>query len=358
MSEHALCEGTLIAGRYRLGQHLGEGGIGSVWSAVHTVTRRAVAMKFLKESLRHRKDLRERFVREATTASALKHPNVVEMIDVFDFREGSPVMVMELLKGETLGKKLRRDGRLSLEETAALLVPVLSAVGHAHALNIVHRNLKPDSLFLVEPPGSGAAGTVKVLDFGIAQLSDQRVDIWSLGVILYECLAGRRPIECDSRARAVAGVIVPLEHIAPELPGDVTELVQQMLEHELGERTPSLLDVSRVLRRHAAVTAIELGPPSSRSGWSVAVKPKALESEPPEPAPARRSSGAIYLIGLVVVLLAALTIGRCHPGRSQTRRVTVDTQLEDEIRRKADAPAATARANIVVSTGILRIAAA
>src|SRR6187551_3444236 len=115
MTELALAEGTLIAARYRLEQHLGEGGMGTVWSAVHTVTRRGVAMKFLKESVRHRKDLRERFLREAATASSLKHPHVVEIIDVFDFAEGSPVMVMELLKGETLGSKLLRDERLSLE---------------------------------------------------------------------------------------------------------------------------------------------------------------------------------------------------------------------------------------------------
>jgi serine/threonine protein kinase len=326
------------------------------------VTRRAVAMKFLKDSVRHRRDLRERFVREATTASALKHPNVVEMIDVFDFREGSPVMVMELLQGETLAKRLRRDGRLSLEATAAVLVPVLSAVGHAHALNIVHRDLKPDSLFLVEPSSSGAAGTVKVLDFGIAQPSDHRVDIWSLGVILYECLAGCRPIEGNGPAYAVAGVMssgmVPLERIAPELPGDVTELVQQLLARELDERTPSLLDVSRVLSRHASVATTEFAPPSSRNGWSVAVKPKALESVPPDPAPERRTSGAIYLIGVVVVLLAALTIGRCHPSRSQPRRVTVDTQLEHEVRRKANTPAPATRANVIVAAGMLRIAAA
>src|SRR4051812_21927994 len=232
MSESALSEGSLIAGRYRLEHPLGEGGMGTVWAATHTVTRRSVAMKFLKDSMRHRRDLRERFLREAAAASALKHPNVVEIIDVFDFAEGSPVMVMELLRGETLGAKLLRDERLSVEETAALLLPVVSAVGEAHAIGIVHRDLKPDNLFLLE--GSGEP-RVKVLDFGIAKLSaerylqggpsplltesgsmlgtpcymapeqasgespvDHRADIWSLGVILYECLSGVRPIEGEN----------------------------------------------------------------------------------------------------------------------------------------------------------------
>src|SRR5690349_15049968 len=171
MSESAFAEGSLIAGRYRLEHPLGEGGMGTVWAATHTVTRRSVAMKFLKDSMRHRKDLRERFLREAAAASALKHPNVVEIIDVFDFAEGCPVMVMELLAGETLGAKLLRDERLSMEETAAVMLPVVSAVGAAHALGIVHRDLKPDNLFLLE---GSAEPRVKVLDFGIAKLSAER----------------------------------------------------------------------------------------------------------------------------------------------------------------------------------------
>ena len=300
MSESALTEGSLIAGRYRLEHPLGEGGMGTVWAATHTVTRRSVAMKFLKDSMRHRKDLRERFLREAAAASALKHPNVVEIIDVFDFAEGSPVMVMELLRGETLGAKLLRDERLSMEETAALLLPVVSAVGEAHALGIVHRDLKPDNLFLLEGTGEPR---VKVLDFGIAKLSaerylqegpsplltesgsmlgtpcymapeqasgespvDHRADIWSLGVILYECLSGVRPIEGENLPQVVARLmsagIMPLERIAPELPAEVTGLVKQMLTRDVGRRPASLVEVSRTLGRFTNVRAPEFAAPS------------------------------------------------------------------------------------------------
>jgi serine/threonine-protein kinase len=311
MSEPALVEGSLIAGRYRLDTHLGEGGMGTVWSATHTVTRRAVAMKFLKDSLRNSKGLRERFLREAAAASALKHPNVVEIIDVFDFAEGCPVMVMELLRGETLGAKLLRDEKLSLEETAALMIPVVSAVGTAHAAGIVHRDLKPDNLFLLE------SGGVKVLDFGIAKLTaerylqdgpsalltesgsmlgtpcymapeqasgehpvDHRADVWSVGVILYECLAGMRPIEGENLPQVVARLmsagIMPLERIAPELPGEVSALVKQMLTREVGKRTPSMVDVSKVLSRFSSVTAPEFAAPSG-VGASPAT-PKTMES--------------------------------------------------------------------------------
>ena len=318
MSESALTEGSLIAGRYRLEHPLGEGGMGTVWAATHTVTRRSVAMKFLKDSMRHRKDLRERFLREAAAASALKHPNVVEIIDVFDFAEGCPVMVMELLAGETLGAKLLRDERLSMEETAAVMLPVVSAVGAAHALGIVHRDLKPDNLFLLE---GSAEPRVKVLDFGIAKLSaerylqegpsplltesgsmlgtpcymapeqasgdnpvDHRADIWSLGVILYECLSGVRPIEGENLPQVVARLmsagIMPLERIAPELPAEVASLVKNMLSREVGRRPASLIEVSRTLGHFTNVRAPEFATPSGHQ--APAQTPKTMESARPK----------------------------------------------------------------------------
>jgi serine/threonine protein kinase len=318
MSESALSEGSLIAGRYRLEHLLGEGGMGTVWAATHTVTRRSVAMKFLKDSMRHRKDLRERFLREAAAASSLKHPNVVEIIDVFDFAEGCPVMVMELLRGETLGAKLLRDERLSIEETAALMLPVVSAVGAAHALGIVHRDLKPDNLFLLE---GGGEPSVKVLDFGIAKLSaerylqegpsplltesgsmlgtpcymapeqasgetpvDHRADIWSLGVILYECLSGVRPIEGENLPQVVARLmsagIMPLERIAPELPAEVTGLVKLMLTREVVRRPASLQEVSRTLSHFTNVRAPDFATPSGHA--SPAPSPRTLQSARPK----------------------------------------------------------------------------
>jgi serine/threonine protein kinase len=300
MSESALSTGSLIAGRYRLEEHLGEGGMGTVWAAIHTVTRRSVAMKFLRDGGRAKGELRQRFLREASAASALKHPNVVEIIDVFDFDDQSPVMVMELLQGETLGKKLARDERLSLEETAALLLPVVSAVGTAHSLGIVHRDLKPENLF-IERRGDETA--VKVLDFGIAKLSaerylergladqltdtgsmlgtpcymapeqatgeklvDHRADIWSLGVILYECLSGTRPIEGENLAqvitRLVSAGIIPLERLNPELPHEVATFVMQMLSREPARRPQDLRELSKILSAYAPVRPPAFGVPS------------------------------------------------------------------------------------------------
>src|SRR5688572_27447613 len=213
--------GALIGRRYQLDALLGEGGMGSVWAATHTVTRRRYALKFLKTIAGHRDDLRKRFWREASLASRVKHPNVVGVHDLFQTEESILVMVMDLLEGQTLGARLREVRQLSLSEAASYLVPAISAVGAAHALGIVHRDLKPENIFLA---GCAGAPAVKVLDFGIAKLTqtgesaasgvtatgsllgtpcymspeqafgerdvDHRADIWSFGVILYEALAG------------------------------------------------------------------------------------------------------------------------------------------------------------------------
>ena len=327
MSDPSLQPGALIAGRYRLERLLGEGGMAIVWEATHTVTKRTVAMKFLREALRDKEELRVRFHREASAASALRHPNVVEILDVFDFEAGAPVMVMELLHGETLGQKLARDEKLSLEETAALMLPVISAVGAAHALGIVHRDLKPDNVFLA----SGPTGTiVKVLDFGIAKLTtgvapramhtaagsmlgtpyymapeqassnmvvDYRADIWSLGVILYECLAGTRPIEGDDLVqvvtRLVSVAIMPLERIAPELPHDVSSVVMQMLTRDPLRRPADLAEVSKLLATYTRVVAPPFGAPSTGKSWAAsgtaATSTRPPEARAGEPAPAART---------------------------------------------------------------------
>jgi serine/threonine protein kinase len=317
----ALDVGTLIAGRYRLERHLGEGGMGTVWAATHVVTRRSVAMKFLRRAVAHKVELRARFLREAQAASALRHPNVVEVMDVFDLPDNSPVIVMELLDGETLAEKLLRDERLSMEETAAVLLPVVAAVGAAHANGIVHRDLKPENVFLAR--AEDGATRVKVLDFGIAKLFgeqagasgsmlvtesgsllgtpcymapeqmgnsdvDYRADVWSLGVMLYECLSGTRPIEGQNMAEVIArligNAIVPLDRLAPELPHDVTALVQQMLTRDPARRLQDLAELTKVLGRFARVAVPSFGPPQASDVANLPTHLQSRPSAPPTPA--------------------------------------------------------------------------
>jgi eukaryotic-like serine/threonine-protein kinase len=302
-----LVAGALVAKRYRLDRLLGQGGMGVVWAATHTVTRRAVAVKFLRGDPAHiNPELRQRFLREARAASAVSHPNVVTISDVFELEDDTPVMVMDLLAGETLGQKLQRETKLSVAQTATILVQVVSAVGAAHALGIVHRDLKPDNIFVLEGVALGSA--VRVLDFGIAKVLepdtlsdstglitktgsilgtpcymspeqalgesdiDHRSDIWSLGVILYECLTGVRPIQGDSIGQIVKQILVdgvkPIDELERELPPTIVRLVRDMLSRQRDERPPDLLRVLELLSAQTEVVAPAFGPPELDRGQS------------------------------------------------------------------------------------------
>ncbi|WP_394829692.1 protein kinase domain-containing protein [Pendulispora albinea] len=287
-----LAHGTVVFGRYVLDEVLGEGGMGTVWAARHTVTRKPVALKFLK---RKGAEHAHRFLREARIVSALKHPNVVQVYDVLQFDDDTPVMVMDRLFGESLGARLKRDRTLPLPEVASIALQVADVVGAAHQQGVVHRDLKPENIFLSrEPPDSRRPyDCVKVLDFGIAKLTamdgdaaqtavltvtgdlmgtpyymapeqvfgeramDHRADIWSLGVILYECLSGKRPFEGENVGQVLKGItlgaIAPLESLRPDLPEELTALVGRMLARDPEARPKSLADVAIVFAPLAGV---------------------------------------------------------------------------------------------------------
>lgn len=300
---YELKAGDVVAGRYRLARPLGQGGMGEVWAAQHLITGKQVALKALKAEKAARPELVHRFFREARAATVVGHPNVVQVHDVFSF-DGAPVMVMELLAGESLGEKLRREHKLSLAELATLLVPVVSAVGTAHARGIVHRDLKPENIFLAD--GDAERCWPKVLDFGIAKLAheelsadageltrtgsmvgtpfymapeqaagerdfDHRCDVWALGVICFESLVGRRPFEGDNFGQIFKRIITQqppsLRQLRPDLPVDIAKLVDGMLTKERDGRR-ELAEVMRVLGQYGASTAPEFGAPFSQSAAS------------------------------------------------------------------------------------------
>jgi eukaryotic-like serine/threonine-protein kinase len=299
--------GLVVAERYRLQTRLGEGGMGDVWSAWHEVTDKLVALKFLLASRTESAEARKRFLREAKAAARVGHPNVVPVHDVLELDDGSLVMVMDMLEGETLRDRLEREGVLSLEQAAALMLPVLSAVGTAHQAGVVHRDLKPENIFVTldDKP--------MVLDFGIAKVTeadkpdtgltntgallgtphymspeqvfgekdvDARADVWSLGVILYECLAGRRPFEGTNAGQVMKAVLIgeyePLAS-ASGLPVDVVELTASMLQARRRERLPDLVEAYDRLRAYSEVVA----PPfSSATGLIHSIPSPAPKSDP------------------------------------------------------------------------------
>jgi serine/threonine-protein kinase len=224
MSEPSLSPGEVLGGKYRLVAPLGHGGMGVVWRADHLVLSSPVAIKLIHAAALQSEAARARFLREAQAAAALRGPHVLSILD-FGFHGQTPFIVMELLEGESLAARLARAGHLSPDETLKVISHVARAVEKAHAAGIVHRDLKPDNVFLVQ---NGDEQIAKVLDFGIAKMADaeqapgtetaagavlgsphymspeqargrpdidHRSDLWSLGVIAFECMTGRRPFD-------------------------------------------------------------------------------------------------------------------------------------------------------------------
>jgi eukaryotic-like serine/threonine-protein kinase len=319
----SLAPGLVIAGRYRLDHLLGRGGMGQVWAVTHEVTLRTAALKFLNGPVHERPERRRRFLREARAASAVNHPNVVQIHDFFELEDGTPVMVMDLLDGETLGERLAREESLPLAEAADVLLPVVSAVGTAHAMGIVHRDLKPHNVFLARSVEDVL--DVRVLDFGIAKLStaettadpaltetgmmlgtpcymspeqsfgekdvDHRTDVWSIGVMLYETLSGVRPLDGDNAGqvlkRLVTEVITPIEVLVPDLPTDVAGLIGRMLTRDPAGRPEDLREVQSVLERHGTVTVPAFGPAVSERPPIVDSSPMSQRSSPRQTMPSR-----------------------------------------------------------------------
>jgi predicted Ser/Thr protein kinase len=282
--------GDLVGGRFRVERVVGRGGMGDVYAARHVTTGKEVALKVLRST-----EGAWRFTREARTATALRHPNVVEVYDLFE-DDGTPVMVMELLRGETFAVHRAQRGALTLQATSQILVPVLHAVRAAHRMGIVHRDIKPENIFLAETDGGRVP---KILDFGIAKMLDpaklgsgthgrdtntgavlgtpdymsyeqamsepvdSRTDVWSVGVIVFESLSGRRPIVFDTLGQMYAaflqGSVLSIRDVVPELPADAAAAIDHCLVKKPEGRTNDLTPLIDVLVRYIDGTVAGAG---------------------------------------------------------------------------------------------------
>ncbi len=306
--EEELVAGLVVAGRYELERVVGRGGMAVVWAARHTLTGKSFALKFL--STERASDLRshERLFREARAACAVKHPNVAEVLDVLELDNGVPFLVMDLLEGETLAARLARRRRLDPDEARAIFLPIVEALAAAHAVGVVHRDLKPENVFLVHM-GKGSE-VVKVVDFGIAKVGatfeeastttntgdlvgtpiymapeqvfgesdvDGRADVWALGIMLYEALAGAPPTAAPTLGQVLKAItrepIAPLSIAAPDAPPELADLTSRMLAQSREDR-PTLEAIQRALASSSASLAAppatsppaRAAPPAARPG--------------------------------------------------------------------------------------------
>lgn len=275
--------GTALCGTYQLERLLGSGSMGAVYAAVHLRTGGRCAVKVLHSDCRKNADIYRRFQDEARIASSLQHPNIVHVMDLNEDESGTPFIVMELLEGEDLGARLDARGRLSLPEALIIARQVGSALQATHDRGIVHRDIKPQNIFLVRvETAAEVTEFAKVVDFGISKIRrsasqatherailgtpnymapeaamglnrelDGRADQWSLAVIMYQALAGVLPFTGGDNMALLYNVVhaepVPLATRVPTLPPHVTGAVTRALLKRPEERFPRVIDFVRAL---------------------------------------------------------------------------------------------------------------
>ncbi len=276
--------GTALDGRYRLDRQVGAGGMSTVYFAFDATLERHVAIKLMHREIASDSDQLERFRREARAVAQLSHPHIVGVIDAGE-DDGRPFIVFEFVPGETLKERIRRLGRLEIEEAIAYAIEIARALSAAHARGIVHRDVKPQNVLI------DAEGSAKVTDFGIARMleedgltADGRVlgttdyvspeqalghavngqsDLYSLGVVLYEMLVGDVPFHGENQ------VAVAMKHVREDLPdvqsrrpevsASLAAIVDRLTDKDLARRYPDAQTVVAQLEMALAVEAARSG---------------------------------------------------------------------------------------------------
>ena len=289
--------GTIIGDKYRLEEQIGEGGMASVWRAVHTTLQRPVAIKFVYLEGHDVAARRERFLREAQLAASIRHRCIVDIIDFGHTDDGQPYMIMELLEGETLGQRFDRKPTLSVEETVRIFDMLMGGLAAIHDKGVVHRDLKPDNIFLTQ---DGEGLLPKLTDFGISRVAsrasqrppgmmrqraitkpglllgtpeylspeqarglsgvDLRSDVFSAGVLLYEALSGTLPFAATSVTDVIAKIIrdepTPLTEFGIDPP--LAEVVELAMAKDPAKRLQNARQLRMAMRAATRLTLADL----------------------------------------------------------------------------------------------------
>ena len=330
--------GQLLANTYRLEQLLVSGGMGAVFRARHMRTGGTFAVKVLHQRSAANAEIYERFLDEARIIAALKHPSIVQVVDLDQDASGLAFIVMELLEGEDLQDRIERDGKVPLPDALAIVRDVSSALYAAHQKGVIHRDLKPRNIFLAKEEVGGKLMTVaKVIDFGVSKIPrpadratrdllvlgtprymapegalgqnsqiDPRSDQWSVAVILYRMLSGKLPFDTENIIDLFKMVVndepTPLEKLVPALPPHIALAVRRALAKKKEDRFPTMMDF---------LAALE---PPKKKGW--------LRSETPADAPPAQLSWkrSILFAGVGAILAGAVLLPLLRPKLRLLRR--------------------------------------
>jgi serine/threonine-protein kinase len=331
--------GDVLAGKYLLVRPLGAGGMGQVWVARNLATQAEVAAKVLLPERVVYGDALARFRDEAQATASLSHRGIVRAFDLveLDPQSGSLLLVMELLHGQTLSRRLDQAGRLTVDETVRVLVPILLALDHAHRTGIVHRDLKPDNIFLATDPDGEVIP--KLVDFGISKMRhasrsitargalvgtpfymspeqaradavDGRSDVFAVGILLYECLSGVAPFDGETLHDVVRAVLEveppPLECASPAL----RSVMARALAKRAEDRFATAAEFADAILAAVPDAPSTLRPQSAPPPSSVTSVPPAVSrtTTGPPAAPSRAPRAVWFAMFGCVVALALGTL--------------------------------------------------
>ena len=324
-------EGTVVRGKYRILNKIGQGGMGSVYKALHVTFDELRAIKVISAELIHDELFVKRFQHEAVITRKLQHPNAVRVDDIDQAEDGRPFIVMEYIEGKSLRSLIEQEGAMAVPRVCSIIKQVSSALDAAHRLGMVHRDIKPDNIVLIDAPTGELA---KVLDFGIAKIKegrrgdtagmtltgtgvvigtpqymspeqamgkrgdqlDGRSDLYSLGIVMYQMLTGDLPFRAETTMEMLLAHLQKLptniHAVRPELqiPDPVANLVMRLLEKKPEQRPADARTlIAEIERAEAAVAASPALPaaanatwiPTSRSSYSPDAQRSALHSSAP-----------------------------------------------------------------------------
>lgn len=396
--------GTVLRGKWRIDSLIGVGGMAAVYEATHRIGRRC-AIKILHPEIAVSKELRARFEQEALAVNQLGHPAAVNVLDIDTSEDGSPFLVMELLDGESLGKRAHGSGGITERELLRVVSTVLEVLEVAHGLGIVHRDIKPDNLFLT------SSGGVKVLDFGIARMQqggsnvhtrtgamlgtipymspeqltggqiDGRADVFAVGATMFRILAKRRvhegSMESELLIKMATQPAPALRTVAPSVSPEVCAIVDRALAFDPSRRYPTARamreDIERVLGANAAPHApapvsirADVSSPISVDGPTMAAPAPGQAMQAPMVVPApprsaatspRASSNSPFLMiaviasfAVAVCLAAVFFVARSRGSVEGTRESADDETSQEDKTSGSSGTMATASTTSTPST--------